>query len=91
MEYAEFLGVLGSFVLAIVGAYGAIRLINLGTRRLSDRGTSGETAQELEELRTRIQELETVRMVELEERVDFTERLLAQAQDPARLQSGPER
>ena len=42
---------------------------------------------EVEQLHTRLAEMDSLqsRLLELEERVDFTERLLAQAQQPARL------
>ena len=42
---------------------------------------------EVEQLHTRLAEMDSLqsRLVELEERVDFTERLLAQTQQPARL------
>lgn len=44
------------------------------------RGGAGELAPQLEELRERVRDLEAVqhRVLELEERLDFTERLLAQ-------------
>jgi uncharacterized protein involved in exopolysaccharide biosynthesis len=47
---------------------------------------------EVEQLHTRLAEMDSLqlRLVELEERVDFTERLLAQAQQPARLASPAE-
>jgi tetrahydromethanopterin S-methyltransferase subunit G len=42
---------------------------------------------EVEQLHTRLSEMDSLqsRLIELEERVDFTERLLAQVQQPARL------
>ena len=49
-----------------------------------------ELPAELEELRARVHELESVRMVELEERVDFAERLLANSQEPAHLRERSE-
>jgi Tfp pilus assembly protein PilO len=50
----------------------------------------GPEPEELESLRSRVAELEGLRarMLELEERVDFTERVLAQQRDPARLAGG---
>ena len=50
---------------------------------------NAEARAELEELRERISRLEEAhpRMTELEERVDFAERLLAQ-REPARLREG---
>lgn len=48
--------------------------------------------EEVEQLHTRLAEMDSLqsRLIELEERVDFTERLLAQAQQPARLGSSTE-
>jgi Tfp pilus assembly protein PilO len=42
---------------------------------------------EVEQLHTRLAEMDSLqsRLIELEERVDFTERLLAQAQQPGRI------
>ena len=90
MEFLEFLGVAATFVLSGVGVYAGIRLVHVWTRRLMD-DRSEPVSAELEELRARVHELESVRLAELEERVDFAERLLAQAQEPARLQDGGER
>ncbi len=63
-------------------------------RRLGgpEGGTDPGLKFEVEELRARVQELEgqQARMYELEERLDFTERLLVRQreQDPARLERG---
>ena len=57
-------------------------------RRLEGSGASGTVApMEIEELRTRLEEVEQQlgRVHELEERLDFTERLLAQQREQARL------
>ena len=55
-------------------------------RRLEGKGASHDPAlqQELEQLRAQVGDLDTLqhRVAELEERVDFTERLLAQSHDP---------
>ncbi len=55
--------------------------------RISGRSVAGLTPEELDEIHARLQELEQsqARLAELEERVDFTERLLAQRKDPERL------
>ena len=74
---------LGVAVAGGVG-YGFVRLIMSGYRRLRRRARGG-TARELEDLRARVDELEASRVTELEERMDFAERLLARAQDPAHL------
>ena len=52
-------------------------------RRLEGRSASPELLQQVEELRDRVQDLEASqhRVTELEERLDFTERLLAQRRD----------
>jgi hypothetical protein len=70
-----------------------VPLVNALARRLEGSGRSdGVTPDEVAELRGRIQELESHqgRVLELEERVDFAERLLAQHRDPARLPAGDE-
>lgn len=50
------------------------------------------SATELADLRARVQELEAQqgRVLELEDRLDFTERMLAQQRDAARLPAGEE-
>jgi prefoldin subunit 5 len=56
-------------------------------RRLEGKGTASAALQaEVEELRARVHELEASqgRLFELEERLDFTERILTQ-KEPARL------
>jgi len=52
-------------------------------RRLEGRGVSHDLLQQLDELRERVGDLESSqhRVAELEERLDFTERLLAQRRD----------
>ena len=52
-------------------------------RRLEGRGVSQDLLQQLDELRERVRDLESSqhRVAELEERLDFTERLLAQRRD----------
>jgi hypothetical protein len=49
-----------------------------------------ELGQEVEALRARLTEVESqqARVAELEERLDFTERMLASQRDPARLGEG---
>jgi Tfp pilus assembly protein PilO len=58
-------------------------------RRLEGKGGADPALRsEVEQLHARIGEMETLqaRMAELEERVDFTERLLSQNREPDRLQ-----
>jgi Tfp pilus assembly protein PilO len=52
-------------------------------RRLEGRGSDPQLLQQVDELRDRVRDLEGVqhRVAELEERLDFTERLLAQRRD----------
>jgi hypothetical protein len=59
-------------------------------RRLEGKGGGGDPAlrSDVEHLHTRLSEVDALqaRVAELEERVDFTERLLAQTREPDRLQ-----
>jgi hypothetical protein len=82
------------FILMIVLAGLAAATLILGpfaralARRLEGKGSADPALKaEVEQLHTRLSEVDTLhhRVAELEERVDFTERLLAQAQQPARL------
>jgi hypothetical protein len=63
-------------------------LIKAIARRIEGGAPAAEVQAELESLRERVRQLEEMprRMVELEERIDFTERVLAQPQQqPARI------
>ena len=82
-EFAMFLAIglasLGVFFGPVAGAV---------ARRISGRAGGGPDLQpELDELRSRVQELEQgqLRVQELEERVDFAERVLAQQHEPQRI------
>ena len=76
---------IGMLVAIPVAAYAAI----VATRAIWVKGEPGkldsasEIKDELEQLRARVAELEAVpeRVTELEERVDFSERLLTRARD----------
>lgn len=82
---------------ALVAGVGAISLVILGIRRhlalkRGPRGALGETTGEviidrLAELDAKLGEVDALnyRVHELEERLDFAERLLAQAREPERL------
>ena len=63
-------------------------LIRAFARRLDTGGHRAELLAELEGLRSRVDQLEAgqAQVAELEERLDFAERLLAQAKQPDRLQ-----
>jgi hypothetical protein len=80
---------------AFIGAIGAISLVVLGVRR--QRALARQSGAEFPEdraaeLDARLAELDELRhrVLELEERVDFAERLLAQGKaEPARLEARP--
>lgn len=83
------------------GAMAAVVGVSLGflawrrSRALKNRPpeTTGEVqAERMAVMEDRLSELEQVhvRVMELEERLDFTERLLAQQRDPVRLPAGGE-
>ncbi|HEU5310611.1 MAG TPA: hypothetical protein VFV24_04075, partial [Candidatus Eisenbacteria bacterium] len=63
-------------------------LIKAIARRIEGGTASAEVQAELEGLRERVRQLEEMqpRMLELEERVDFTERIVAKSREPDRLQ-----
>lgn len=68
-----------------------VPLVHAVARRLEPRTGRDPVADgELAELRARVLELESQqgRVNELEDRLDFAERLLAQQRDPARLPAG---
>jgi hypothetical protein len=62
-------------------------LIKAIARRIEGGAASAEVQAELEGLRERVRQLEEMqpRMAELEERVDFTERIVAKGREPDRL------
>lgn len=63
-------------------------LIRALARRIEGGAASTEAQAELDGLRERVRQLEEMppRMAELEERVDFTERIVAQGREPDRIQ-----
>jgi len=63
-------------------------LIRALARRIEGGAPSTEMQAELNGLRERVRQLEEMppRMAELEERVDFTERIVAQGREPDRIQ-----
>jgi hypothetical protein len=74
-------------LMVFIGAVLLYPLVRAWARRL-ERGTvTDELMDELVHLRERVSELEGqgVRVAELEERVDFAERLLTEARETARL------
>jgi hypothetical protein len=62
-------------------------LIKAIARRIEGGAASVEVQAELESMRDRLRQLEEMqpRMLELEERVDFTERMVAKGREPDRL------
>lgn len=92
MDFENVLKILITIAVSVaipVAAYAAIA----ATRSIWGRpqpAQDEDALREVEALRTRVQELEGMqhRMAELEERLDFTERLLVQQRDPARLPEG---
>jgi hypothetical protein len=81
--------VLGFFAACTVILYPLMRAIG---RRIEGRhaGPASAGPAELEQLRSRVTDLEALpaRVLELEERVEFAERVLAQRREPERLERG---
>ena len=77
-------------LLIIVASVLLFPLVRAWARRLERGVVTDDVMDELVHLRERVAELEGQgqRMAELEERVDFTERLLTEARDAARLPRG---
>jgi uncharacterized protein Yka (UPF0111/DUF47 family) len=63
-------------------------LVRAFAKRIEGTAPTAEMQTELDSLRERVRQLEEIapRMSELEERVDFTERIVAQGREPDRLQ-----
>jgi hypothetical protein len=76
-------------VLAVLCTVGMLLwpLVRALARRLESGGRNAQLQGEVDALRDRLQQLEQsqARVTELEERLDFTERLLAQSREPDRL------
>lgn len=75
---------LGKVIIPIAQAY---------SRKLEGSARGARSAGEFAELEARVRELEAreSRVAELEERMDFNERMLAQQRDPSRLGTGEPR
>jgi hypothetical protein len=86
---AEFMLILAVIVAATLVLWPLMRAL---ARRIEGRsgGADGEVLQELDDLRARVAELEAGQshMAELENRVDFAERLLAQRAEQSRVVGG---
>lgn len=65
-------------------------LMRAFARRIEGRGVNPALQGEIDQLRARVADVEVLqhRVAELEERVDFAERLLAQKREPERLGRG---
>lgn len=75
---------MGMGTLAMYGVYKTVnRFLDRRHEMRLAEGGDGRVAEELERLRLRVEAMEdqTFRMQELEERVDFAERMLAQQSD----------
>jgi Tfp pilus assembly protein PilO len=85
-------------LLIVIAALTALVIIMWPIMRAFGRRLEGKAGgdpalrSDVEQLHTRLGEVDALqaRLAELEERVDFTERLLAQAQQPARLGASTE-
>jgi hypothetical protein len=89
-DFIGFMIVVATMATVGFGGYAAIRFLNILLGRMEGRG-GPEALAELADLRARVEELEAERgrMVELEERVDFTERVLAGDGQARRLEGSP--
>ena len=87
-DFVGFVVVMVTMATVGFGGYAAVRLINILLRRMEGSG-GPEALAELAELRARVEELEADRgqVLELEERVDFTERVLAGEGQARRLEA----
>ncbi len=88
-DILEFFGVMMSIMIAAGGGYVVIALASAWAKRLERRGGAADPVLEGEvaRLRDRVPELGGAeeRLAELEERLDFAERLLTDRGQPARL------
>ena len=78
-DVIELAGVLGTIGTTGVLIYFGVRMATVFSDRLARRGGPGpDVLAELDDLRARVTDLESdrLRLVEVEERVDFAERLL---------------
>ena len=85
-EMLELAGVLGTLGGTGVLIYFGIRMANIFTARIERRGgPAPEVLGELDDLRARVIDLEgdRTRLIEVEERLDFAERLLTTVAQPA--------
>jgi hypothetical protein len=94
MDFESIIKIIVVAIIAVgvpVAAYAAIVATRAIWVKPGEQGSKvTELAEEVESLRTRLSEVETqqARMAELEERLDFTERMLTSQRDAARLGEG---
>jgi len=88
-DILKFFGVMASLTVAGVFGYAGVVLVNALHQRLTRRRSPAIEPEELEALRAQVVEIDTVhaRLEELEQRVDFAERLLIRGEGPAELTS----
>lgn len=89
-DILSFFGVMMSIAASGAAAYFFIRVAHAFGNRLERRGApSVDVLAELDDLRARVQELEGDRahVTELEERLDFAERVLARGADSPKLEA----
>jgi hypothetical protein len=92
MDELKLVVLIVSVIGAIFGAYVGMTAVSLLRRRLETRwGAAALPSQELDAIHSRLGAAEGLerRVAELEERLDFTERLLAQQHQPEPLSGGP--
>jgi hypothetical protein len=84
------LSLLVGFVVAGLTLFGGFSVITVFRKRYESQLKSELPSAELEAIHARLEAAETLerRVAELEERLDFTERMLAQ-QEPGQLPAGP--
>ncbi|HXI21354.1 MAG TPA: hypothetical protein VNH46_09725 [Gemmatimonadales bacterium] len=91
-DEAQLVAIILVMVLALVGVVRILGPIARAfARRIEGKAGDPEVLQaQIDELRGRMQEAEARedRLLELEERLDFAERLLARQRDPARIEPG---
>jgi hypothetical protein len=89
----QIVSVIVVLTITAVGSYAAISLVQALARRFGSGKSPDALQAELDELRARVEEGEQARyrIAELEERLDFAERMLAQQREPGRLGSAGDR
>lgn len=95
MEPGQIVGSIIALAATGVISYGGVLGIHAVVRHYSprNRGADADLENELREIRGRLDESDQLRerIAELEERLDFAERLLAQKREPGQLQAGGDR